>query len=233
MRDKEKTGAFAGYTQETVDFLWGIRFNNDREWFTPRKEIYQHELLQPTRALGEQVYEALCEKMPREPLLLKVSRIYRDARRLHGRGPYKDHLWFSVSAPLEDWTGHPAFYFEIAPEYYSYGMGFWAPPPELMAAYRRNIEDRPEVLSKLVRRFNRQTTFTLSGPDYARAKGQVGALLQPWYDKRSVNLEHTAALDETVFSPALAQEIIAGLDELVPFYRYFAALCAAVYHTEA
>ena len=24
---------FQGYDQQTVDFLWGIRFNNDRSWF--------------------------------------------------------------------------------------------------------------------------------------------------------------------------------------------------------
>lgn len=223
---------FAGYTQETVDFLWGIRFHNDREWFMPRKELYQQCLLAPTRALGEEVYEALGQKLPRQPLLLKVSRIYRDARRLHGRGPYKDHLWFSISAPSEDWTGLPTFYFEIAPEYYSYGMGFWSPPAELMAAYRRDMEEHPGTLSKLVRRFNRQTEFALTGPAYARPKGDVGALLQPWYQKRSVNLEHTAPLDDTIFSPALAQNIVSGLDTLLPFYRYFTALCAACYRTD-
>ena len=223
---------FQGYTQETVDFLWGIRFNNDRDWFMPRKELYQRCLLQPTRELAEDVYAALQEKLPREPLQMKVSRIYRDARRLHGRGPYKDHLWFSVSAPVEEWTGHPTFYFEIAPEYYSYGMGFWAPSTELMEAYRRQIEAQPRKLEQLVRRFNRQDRFVLTGPAYARAKGDVGPLLQPWYQKKSVNLEHTLPLDETIFSPALAREIADSLDELIPFYRYFAALCAAVYRAE-
>ncbi len=28
-----RTDMFQGYTQETVDFLWGIRFNNERGWF--------------------------------------------------------------------------------------------------------------------------------------------------------------------------------------------------------
>ena len=114
---------FQVYTQETVDFMWGIRFNNEREWFLAHKEDYQKHLLEPTRALGEQVYEGLRGMLPHEPLLLKVSRIYRDARRLHGRGPYKDHLWFCVRTGDKDWTGRPTFYFEIAPEYYSYG--FW------------------------------------------------------------------------------------------------------------
>ena len=28
---------FQGYTQETVDFMWGIRFNNERGWFLEHK----------------------------------------------------------------------------------------------------------------------------------------------------------------------------------------------------
>ena len=115
---------FQGYTQETVDFMWGIRFNNERGWFLEHKQQYQTQLLEPTRALGEQVYEGVQAMLPREPLMLKTSRIYRDARRLFGRGPYKDHLWFCVRTGDKDWTGRPTFYFEIAPEYYSYGMGF-------------------------------------------------------------------------------------------------------------
>ncbi len=91
--------------------------------------------------------------------MLKLSRIYRDARRLHGNGPYKDHLWFCVRAGGEDWTGRPTFYFEIGPDYYSYGMGFWAPKAALMEAYRKGIDENPETLAKLVRRFNRQTHF--------------------------------------------------------------------------
>ena len=108
-------------------------------------------------------------------------------------------------------------------------MGFWEARPELMALYRKRIEQDPESLARLVRRFNRQTVFTLTGPAYARSKGDAGALLQPWYEKKSVNLEHTAALDEHIFHPSLADEVIAGLKELIPFYRYFSALCAEVY----
>lgn len=219
--------AFEGYTQETLDFLWGIRFNNERGWFMAHKEDYQTHLLRPTRALGEQVYEALHEKYPKEPFMLKMSRIYRDARRLHGQGPYKDHLWFCIRTGDEDWTGRPTFYFEIAPDYYSYGMGFWAPKASLMESYRKGIDENPETLAKLVRRFNRQTHFVLAGPEYARSKGEVSELLRPWYQKKSVNLQHELPPDERIFSPELAQDMIEGFEELMPFYKYFDRLCAA------
>ena len=218
---------FQGYTQETVDFMWGIRFNNERGWFMEHKQDYQQHLLEPTRALGEAVYEGLQEMLPHEPLMLKVSRIYRDARRLHGRGPYKDHLWFCVRTGDEDWTGRPTFYFEIAPEYYSYGMGFWSPRADLMARFRRQLDQRPEEFSRLVRRFDRQEVFSLTGPEYARSKGQTTELLRPWYQKKSLSLQFEAPLDERIFSPALAEEIVEQMKQLVPFYPYFAALCAS------
>lgn len=219
--------AFQGYTQETVDFLWGIRFNNERGWFMEHKQDYQEHLLAPTRALAEQVYDAIHEMCPDDPFLLKLSRIYRDARRLHGQGPYKDHLWFCIRTGDEDWTGRPTFYFEIAPDYYSYGMGFWSPKASLMEAYRKGIDEKPEELARLVRRFNRQTHFVLAGPEYARSKGEVSELLRPWYQKKSVNLQHELPPDERIFSPELAQDMIKGFEELMPFYKYFDRLCAA------
>ena len=48
---------FEGYSPETIDFLWGIRFNNERTWFLEHKEEYQNYLLAPTKALAEEVYE--------------------------------------------------------------------------------------------------------------------------------------------------------------------------------
>ncbi len=28
---------FEGFSQETVDFMWGIRFNNEKSWFEAHK----------------------------------------------------------------------------------------------------------------------------------------------------------------------------------------------------
>ena len=90
---------FTGFTDATVDFLWGIRFNNERPWFEAHKETYLSELYRPMKDLGAEIYEFLSEQRQNDPMVCRVSRIYRDARRLHGRGPYKDHLWFCVERP--------------------------------------------------------------------------------------------------------------------------------------
>ena len=38
---------FTGFTNETVDFMWGIRFNNERNWFEAHKEAYLKHFYQP------------------------------------------------------------------------------------------------------------------------------------------------------------------------------------------
>ena len=44
-----------GLFPETIDFLWGIRFNNNREWFAAHKEQYQRTLYEPMKALSAAV----------------------------------------------------------------------------------------------------------------------------------------------------------------------------------
>ena len=217
---------FTGFTDATVDFMWGIRFNNERPWFEAHKEIYQKEFYNPMKELGGEIYEFLSEKRPDDPMVCKVTRIYRDARRLHGRGPYKDHLWFCVERPAEDWTTRPTFWFELGPDYYSFGLGFWSPAAAMMETYRQEIDRHPQELARLVRQFGKQSVFTLEGPEYARSKGEVDALLRPWYQKKSLSLRWEGPLDERIFSPALAEDIIEGFRTLVPFYHYFNKIVA-------
>ena len=70
-------------------------------------------------------YPGSCAKYPKLDLNLHVCRIYRDARRLHGQGPYKDHLWLTIRPENDIWSQQPVFWFEITPEEWSYGVGFW------------------------------------------------------------------------------------------------------------
>ena len=89
-----------------------------------------------------------------------------------------------------------------------------------MEAYRKAVDEHPEVLEKLVKRFNKQAQFTLSGPEYARKKTAPSPLLAAWYNKKSINLQHDAAPDERMLSPELAQDIIEGFRTLMPRVKY-------------
>lgn len=216
---------FQGFTQGAVDFLWGVRLNNEREWFREHRQEYLDLVDAPLRELAAQTQEAMNRKYPKLQLSLHVSRIYRDARRLHGRGPYKDHLWFVLARMREDHLGAmPCFYFEIAPEYHSMGMGYYNASPLTMAKFRSRMDRNPAEMEKLARRLNRQNDFVLEGEEYKRPRGDPGKLLAPWYNRKSVSLDWYRSCEGSLFTPGLADEILEGFRFLMPFYRYFDTL---------
>ena len=116
---------FMGYSPETVDFLWGIRMNNNREWFLEHKKDYVKYLYEPTKALGKELFQPFLEKSGE---LLKVSRIYRDAR-MHHPLPYKESLWICIRKDVAWWAENPCLYFEINPDGVHYGFFYWTSPP--------------------------------------------------------------------------------------------------------
>lgn len=156
---------FQGFSQNAIDFLWGISLNNERGWFMAHKQDFTDYVDIPMRELGKEVFSALAEDYPKQDWRLHVCRIYRDARRLHGRGPYKEHLWFTIERPHERFESVPALYFELAPNYYSYGCGYWDAGAATMAKLRARIDNDPKLLERLARRLNK-SKFVLSGEKY-------------------------------------------------------------------
>ena len=218
---------FEGFSQETVDFMWGIRFNNERSWFEAHKADYQTYFLAPMKELGNQVQAALLDRFPKSGLNLKISRIYRDARRLFGRGPYKDHLWLSLFRfGNESGGGHPVLWFELAPESWSYGMGFWCAQASVMEKHRARIDRDPRALLKLHNMLAKQEEFVLEGPEYSRKKVCAESRLADWYNKKSLSVGHEEELTEFIFTPALADRLVEGFSFLMPCYDYFSTLWA-------
>lgn len=216
---------FTGFTDETVDFMWGIRFNNERGWFEAHKEIYRNHFYQPMRELGEELYGFIREKRPDYGLICKVARIYRDARRLHGRGPYKENLWFTVEQPGESWTDRPSFWFELTPDGWSYGMGYWVSKPVTMAKLRARIDRDPKTMEALTERLNGQTEFELETTDYKKLRSPApSAILEPWYRAKYFAIGHNEKLTEELFSRDLVEHLKRGYEFLLPYYDYFVTL---------
>ena len=46
---------FEGFRPETIDFLWGIRFNNEKSWFEAHKQEYLDYLYNPMKELAAAV----------------------------------------------------------------------------------------------------------------------------------------------------------------------------------
>ena len=211
--------AFQGFTQETSDFLWELSFHNERPWFLEHKEQYLRVLDRPFRELGADCLALMRQRMPGRELQLHVSRIYRDARRLFGRGPYKDHLWF-ILYEGDRHESSPCFWFELGAATYSYGMGFWDCSAAQAEAYRRLIDANPARFERLIRPIEAKK-YRLYGQEYKRPKAERPEPISRWYNRRSLSVGFEKDFGGDALSERLPLILADCYEELLPLYDFF------------
>lgn len=209
---------FTGFTPETFDFLWGIRMNNERDWFLAHKSQYISTLYEPMKALGAELFVPFQEKTGD---LLKVSRIYRDAR-LHHPLPYKESLWICIRQDVQWWAQNPCLYFEIRPEGVSYGFFLWKAPSASMEAFRNRIRQEPDRFLDLVRSVEETTGVPISAVCYKRPKSAENPDLQRFFDwKEQIGCVIDEEPGDSLFTPELAVRVRKFFQDLIPLYDYF------------
>ena len=209
---------FEGFSPETVDFLWGIRMNNNREWFLEHKKDYVNYLYEPMKALGKDLFQPFLD---RPGNLLKVSRIYRDTR-IPQPVPYKESLWICIRQDVEWWAENPCLYFEIRPEGVTYGFVLWRTRPSTMEAIRKAIADDPKPFLKLIRRTEKATGLPITADCYKRAKECPDQALERFFGwKNNISCTVTEEFSPEVFGPELGRRAAEFLNKLIPLYEYF------------
>lgn len=212
---------FQGYSPETVDFLWGIRLNNNREWFLSHKKQYVDTLYEPTKALGAHVFQPFLEK---SGTLLKVSRIYRDAR-LHHPLPYKESLWICIRQDVEWWAENPCLFFEINPDGVEYGFCLWQPRPAAMKAFRHSISQKPDDFLGMVKNVEAAVGMEITAACYKRPEPCPDSRLDRFYLwKSNVSLIRHEDFSPETFGPELGDRVLDFFQKLTPLYDYFTRL---------
>ena len=208
---------FNGFTPETVDFLWGIRLNNNREWFLEHKKQYVTTLYEPMKALGAELFQPFLEKSGN---LLKVSRIYRDAR-LHHPLPYKESLWICIRQDVEWWAENPCLFFEIRPEGISYGFFWWRPRVSTLADFRQEIARDPEKFLELIRTTEIAVGQPIAAELYKRPKPTEDPRLEPYFAwKGQIGCIRDEEFSPETFGPELLERVDDFFRKLTPLYEY-------------
>ena len=209
---------FEGFSPETVDFLWGIRMNNNREWFMEHKKDYVNHLYEPMKALGQDLFRPFLDKPGN---LLKVSRIYRDAR-LHHPVPYKESLWICIRQDVQWWAENPCLYFEIRPEAVSYGFILLQPRVSTLEAFRQEIANHPKEFLQLIKKTEKATAVPITAELYKRPKEAPIPELAPFYAwKKYIECTVTEPVSQDIFGPELGARAGEFLEKLIPLYDYF------------
>lgn len=135
-----------------MEFFRGLARHNTREWFQPRKEIFEQQVKQPMRELVEAVNAGLQRFAPEyvtDPDKA-IYRFYRDTRFSKDKTPYKDHI--AASFPRRGMARHQGagYYFGVSHKELAIGGGMYMPMPETLLAVRNAIAGRHDELRKIV-----------------------------------------------------------------------------------
>ena len=209
---------FTGFTPETIDFLWGIRMNNNREWFTANKKNYTEYLYEPMKELGKELFEPFLEKPGN---LVKVSRIYRDAR-MHPPEPYKESLWICIRQDVEWWAENPCLYLEVNPDGIHYGFFIWKMRTSAMEDFRKHITAYPDEFLNLIRATEEAVGQPVTAELYKRPKPTDNPDLAPYFAwKGQIACVRSIEPGDAMFGPGLKNEVADFFEKLTPLYEYF------------
>ena len=142
---------FRGFPPEAITFLRGLSRNNRREWFQPRKHIYETKVKAPMAELVDALNFELRKFAPgylNDPKKA-IYRIYRDTRFSPDKTPYKTQIAASFSRRGMEKHGAAGYYFAISHKGVDVGGGIYLPPPETLLAVRTHIAERHEKFRQL------------------------------------------------------------------------------------
>ena len=209
---------FTGFTPETIDFLWGIRMNNNRDWFLEHKKQYTSTLYEPMKALGKALFQPFLESPGN---ILKVSRIYRD-QRMHPPEPYKESLWICIRQDVDWWAENPCLYFEINPDEVHYGFFIWKMRTGAMEDFRKHITAYPDEFLKLIADTEASVGQPITAETYKRPKPTDNPALARFFAwKGQIACTRSIAPGPDMFGPELKNEVADFFQKLTPLYEYF------------
>ena len=150
------------FRPEALKFLRNLAKHNDREWFQPRKALFEAELKEPMLAIVRKITDAMIEFAPNHvrPAEKSLFRIYRDTRFSSDKRPYKTHVaaWWSHQG-LEKTSG-AGYYFHVSPKEVIVAAGAYMPEKEQLAAIRHWLLDHHEEFRKLLEKPAIRKTFS-------------------------------------------------------------------------
>ena len=131
------------FSQRTLEFLVENRLQNSKAWFDEHKEEYRLLVLEPmiqlTAALGPTVLDIDPQLIVDPRQGRSISRVRRDNRFTRDKSLYREVMWCVFLRDKKLWEGPPAFYFEIRPDRFDFGCGYYQAGANTMAAIREMI----------------------------------------------------------------------------------------------
>lgn len=213
------------FTPKTLEFLAENRRRNSQAWFAEHKEAYHTLVFEPlcelVRALAPQALQIDDQVVSLPRVDKTICRIRRDTRFSHDKSLYRENMWVIFRRIRMHEPGWPGLYFEVSPEGFSYGCGFYHAPPGYLDTVRGLILEGDADAKKAMSAYARQSVFALHGQQYKRARfTDQPPAVQDWLNRRNLSFTADSTDFDLLFSRHLAETIRAGYETLAPVYQF-------------
>lgn len=202
---------------KTINFLTDLKKNNNREWFTENKILFEHEQKQiKTFFTGIKNELEKIDSIDK----MQIFRIYRDVRFSKDKTPYKTH--FSVGYSRTKPLLRGGYYLHIEDEASFIGGGFWEPNKDDLNRIRKELEIDASELREIISQKDFQKMFgNLEGDELKSAPRD--------FDKNHPNIDLIRKKqflvtrkfnNSEVLSLDFANEVIETFKAMRPFFDY-------------
>jgi uncharacterized protein (TIGR02453 family) len=229
--------AFPGFRPEALQFFRRLSRNNNRDWFLPRKPLFEAKVKEPMRQLVDALNTALQDFAPEyvtDPDKA-IFRIYRDVRFSKDKKPYKEHLAATFHLRGTTTHGQAGYYFAISHKEVAIGGGVYHPEPPQLFAIRQRIAERHQEFRRILAAKPVRSLFgDLEGERLSRvpkgfpADHPAADVLR--YKNYILYVERPPTL---ATSPKLYDEIVDRYRAMLPFLNFLTASFAAERHKTA
>ncbi len=215
------------FSEQTLSFLRSLEENNNKTWFESHRSEYEAHLLNPFRELAENLQDTIRSIDPHletTPAVNKtISRIHRDIRFSKDKRPYRTSMWLGYKiASTGGWQSHPGFFFEIMPDMFRYGMGFYTTGTRTTEILRKEITENEYRFNAVLQWYRAQKEFILDGDLYKQLKNiPVEEERAFWYVRKNIYLVHNGEIGSDLYGIDWSEQLKKSFLALQPAYYYF------------
>ena len=148
---------FGMITAASLNFLYDLSQNNNRDWFEKNKKRYEQDLKKPFEATVAALIEAIGAFEPTfGPITPKecIFRIYRDTRFSKDKSPYKTNVAAAFTpknfGKSSDAMVYPGYYLHLEYGRLMLGGGAYMPEKDALQRIRTAIGQDPEAFRALI-----------------------------------------------------------------------------------
>ena len=214
---------FPGFPPEMFQFFRQLKRNNHREWFQPRKELFERHVKAPMTELVTALNSQLMKFGPDYVADPKraIFRIYRDTRFSPDKTPYKTHIGASFGRRGLRISGG-GLYFGVSQEGVEVAGGIYHPEPDTLLAVRTHIAENYAELRAILAQSKVKKLFGgLEGRELTRVpKGFDATHAAADLIKKKDWLLDVSLKPSLATSPQLYKELVERFRVMLPFVEF-------------